>query len=672
MSCTRNCKLSSEKNACCKLQTTARPGDWEGKQQDASQETCLCNEYRALGKKSVEIMTLKKRFAFCLLLLCQVIWAQNDSINKLKEVVVSDANLKKYSNSQSVLKLNDSVINKNEALLTDLLNFNSTIYFKEYGRGMVSTVAFRGTTASQTAVIWNGININSQMNGSTDFNTISGSDYNSVSVKAGGGSVIYGSGAIGGTVHLNNDLAFYNRFETNLKLDYGSFNTIGINYKTNISNKKWSAQIGFSKNSSTNDYKYLNLYNWKGEQRWNQNGQYDIITMSANVGYKFDAKNSLKLYSQTSNTDRNTSLVSESETKTRYINGFSRNLLEYDGDFGKFTTNLKAAYIFENYQYYPDNSLNFFTYGKTESLITKADLGYQISKSTQIEAIIDYNRTKGYGSGFGDHVREISSAALLVKQDLSVEWKNEFGIRKEFTDNYESPLLFSLGSSYQFGKLYNLKLNLSRNFRIPTFNDLYWETGGNPDLKPESSYQAEIGNVFTFKNISLTQTFYYMKIKDLLQWIPGSNGIWSPQNTDKVNSYGAETLLSWKKQFGKNNFAANATYAYTASKNEDTKKQLFYVPLNKATASVSYSRNRISAYYQFMFNGFVYTTENNNPKDIINDYNVSNIGIDYDFKFLDTFKLGFQVLNLFNKEYESLEYRPMPGRNFNLYLTLKF
>lgn len=616
-------------------------------------------------------MTLRIRFAFLLLMLCQFIWAQSDSI-KLKEVVVSDANLKKFSNSQSVLKLSDSIISKNEALLTDLLNFNSTIYFKEYGRGMLSTVSFRGTTSSQTAVIWNGININSQMNGSTDFNTISGSDYNSISVKAGGGSVIYGSGAIGGTVHLNNDLAFYNRFENNLKLDYGSFNTIGLNYKTNISNEKWSAQIGFSKNSSTNDYKYLNRYTWRGEQRWNQNGQYDIITMSANAGYKIDSKNTLKLYSQFSNTDRNTSLVVETETKSKYINGFNRNLLEYDGDFGKFKTNFKTAYIFENYQYFADNSTNQYTYGKTESLITKLDLGYTLFKSTQVNGIFDYNRTKGYGSSFGDHVREISSAGLLIKQDFSTEWKNELGIRKEFTDNYKSPVLFSLGSSYQFSKLYNFKLNISRNFRIPTYNDLYWETGGNPDLKPESSYQAEIGNVFTFKNISLTQNFYYIKIKDLLQWVPGKNGIWSPINKDRVNSYGAETLLSWKKQYGKNNWSANASYAYTASKDEETKKQLFFVPYNKITASAAYSRNRISAYYQFLYNGFVYTRADNNPDEIINDYMVSNIGIDYDFKFLDSFKLGFQVLNLFNKDYESLEDRPMPGRNFNMYLTLKF
>ncbi|MFH6962055.1 TonB-dependent receptor plug domain-containing protein [Flavobacterium plurextorum] len=617
-------------------------------------------------------MTLKIRFACLFLLLCQSILAQKDSINNLKEVLVSDANLKKYSNSQSVLKLNDSIIGKNEALLTDLLNFNSTLYFKEYGRGMLSTVSFRGTTSSQTAVIWNGININSQMNGSTDFNTISGSDYNSVSVKAGGGSVIYGSGAIGGTVHLNNDMSFYKRFENNLRLDYGSFNTIGINYKTNISNEKWSAQIGFSKNSSTNDYKYLNRYTWRGEQRWNQNGQYDVITMNANVGYKINAKNSLKLYTQTSNTDRNTSLITETETKSKYVNGFNRNLLEYDGNFGKLTANFKTAYIFENYQYYADNSKNQYTYGKTESFISKADLGYTLFKSTQINGIVDYNRTKGYGSGFGDNTREIGSAALLIKQDFSTDWKNEFGIRKEFTDNYKSPVLFNLGSSYQFNKLYNLKLNLSRNFRIPTFNDLYWEQGGNPDLKPESSYQAEIGNVFTFKNISLTQTFYYIKIKDLLQWVPGSNGIWTPQNRDKVNSYGAETLLSWKKQYGKNIFGANASYAYTASKDEETKKQLFFVPFNKVTGSVSYSRNRISAYYQFLYNGFVYTRADNNPDEIIKDYTLSNIGIDYDFKFLDSFKLGIQVLNIFNENYESLEDRPMPGRNFNMYLTLKF
>ncbi len=73
-----------------------------------------------------------------------------------------------------------------------------------------------------------------------------------------------------------------------------------------------------------------------------------------------------------------------------------------------------------------------------------------------------------------------------------------------------------------------------------------------------------------------------------------------------------------------------------------------------------------------MYNDFVYTQADNDPNEIVDAYTVSNIGIDYDFKFLSSFKLGFQVLNLWNENYESLENRPMPGRNFNLYLNLKF
>src|SRR6187402_1409091 len=220
-------------------------------------------------------MTLRKLIFALFVLMCQLILAQNDSITNLKEVIASDRTLYSSNKSQSIQILNDSVINKNQSSLTNLLNYNSVLYFKEQGRGMASTVSFRGTTAAQTAVIWNGINVNSLLNGSADFNTFSSPDFNTVSVKAGGGSVSYGSGAIGGSVHLNNNLVFSNKFENDLRLDYGSFNTVGINYKVIFSNKKWSTQVGFSRNSSENDYDYVDLYTWKGVQRKNENGQYE-------------------------------------------------------------------------------------------------------------------------------------------------------------------------------------------------------------------------------------------------------------------------------------------------------------------------------------------------------------------------------------------------------------
>ncbi|MGQ7944914.1 TonB-dependent receptor plug domain-containing protein [Flavobacterium sp. WC2509] len=617
-------------------------------------------------------MTLRKLILAFFVLMCQFVSAQNDSINKLKEVIVSDRTLYSSNKSQSIQILNDSVIGKNQSTLTNLLNYNSVLYFKEYGRGMTSTVSFRGTTASQTAVVWNGINVNSLLNGSADFNTFTSSDFSAISVKAGGGSVSYGSGAIGGSVHLNNNLVFKDKFENDLRLDYGSFNTIGANYKMNLSSQKWSTQIGFSRNSSDNDYDYIGLYTWKGVQRKNENGQYATTSLSANVGYKIKPNAVLTLYSQSSNTDRNLSLVSESDSKTKYINTFSRNLLEYSETEGRFSSNYKAAYLTEQYQYFADIESNYFTFGKSESFIAKMDFGYQLIESIKLNGIVDYSSTKGFGTSFGDNTRHIGAVALKVVEKANSKWQNELGFRKEASSDYDSPFLFSLGSSYAFSSFYNLKINFSRNFRIPTFNDLYWEEGGNPDLKPESSYQTEIGNVFKYKKITLSETIYYNKIDDLIRWIPMNGDVWSPENTDRVNTYGSETILGWANSYGKNSFAINGTYAYTISKNVETGKQLFFVPYHKATASLAYSYGKFSVDYQYLYNGFVYTRSDNDPNEIIDAYQVSNVGLSYDFKFLESSKIGFQVLNVFNEKYESVEDRPMAGRNFNMYITLKF
>ena len=63
---------------------------------------------------------------------------------------------------------------------------------------MVSSASFRGTNAQQTAVVWNGININSQLTGQTDFNTLIPGNYGDVVVRSGGGSVQYGVAQLGG------------------------------------------------------------------------------------------------------------------------------------------------------------------------------------------------------------------------------------------------------------------------------------------------------------------------------------------------------------------------------------------------------------------------------------------------------------------------------------------
>ncbi len=603
--------------------------------------------------------------------MCQIICAQQNAI-LLNQVIVSDSQLKNFTNSKSKQVLNDSIIEENQASLTNLLNFNSVIYFKENGLGMVSSPSFRGTTAQQTAVIWNGININSQLNGQTDFNTITTRDFNSITVQAGGSSAIYGSSAIGGSIHLNNDLKFNQLFQNDLQLNYGSFNTLGINYKTAFANEKMSTQISFSRNSSNNDYDYIRKLDWKGNQLSNINGEFQNSNLSADFGYKFNENNILKFYSQSSVSDRNLSLITPTDSKTKYINTFNRNLINYNKFYKNLDLNFKIAYLLENYKYFDDISTNFFTFGNAETLILKSDLLYSVLESLKINAIIDYNRTNGYGSSFGSNIREISSIAFLTKYQLSKKCTSEIAIRKEITNNYESPLLFSIGSLYNFNKFYSLKINGSRNFRIPSFNDLYWENGGNLNLKPENSYQIEVGNVFNYKKNNLSQTFYYIKIDDLIRWIPNNDGNWSPINTNKVNTYGAETILNSSIKLGKENLKINATYAYTVSKNLENDKQLFYVPFNKFNTSIAYSIKKIAINYQFLYNGFVFTRSNNDPKEVIKAYKISNLSFDYDFKFFKNSKIGFQIANLLNEKYQSVEDRPLPGINFNVFINLKF
>ena len=595
-----------------------------------------------------------------------MILAQSKPAIPLNEVIVSDSQLKNFSSSQSVLKLTDSIISKNQSSLTSLLNYNTVIYFKENGLGMVSSPSFRGTTAQQTAVVWNGININSQLLGQTDFNTISTRGYNSVDVKAGGGSVVYGSGAIGGTIHLNNDLKFTNTFKNNLEIYYGDYNTLSAVYGITAATNKWSANASFTRNSSDNDFKFI------GVNDRNTNGQYYNNNLSTAIGYKLDAKNSLKFYSEIYDGERHFSLTSPYAIRTKYQDFNTRNLLAWTSSLGKSVHNLKLAYITEHYNYFEDIETEGSTSGGVKSFIAKYDFVYQFAEKASLNTILDYNKSNGVGSGVGNESRQVGGVSVLLKQSLTTKWNYELSTRKEISDVYKSPVLFSVGSTFDFSKFYQLKFNISRNYRTPTFNDLYWTGSGNPDLRPEDSYQAEVGNEFRYKDFRLMGTIYTSKIKDMIRWLPNNTGNWSPINTDNVSIYGGEALLGWVKNFNGHSLGFNGTYSYTVSLDDKNDKQLFYVPYHKLTASTSYSYKRFTAYYQFMFVGEVFTTSDNDPKSILDDYNISNFGMDYNFSKKNICKVGFKIANLWNEKYESLPSRLMPGRNLTLYLTLNY
>ena len=82
-----------------------------------------------------------------------------------------------------------------------------------------------------------------------------------------------------------------------------------------------------------------------------------------------------------------------------------------------------------------------------------------------------------------------------------------------------------------------------------------------------------------------------------------------------------------------------------------------------------YDYHRASLYYQFLFNGKVYTSSDNFYD--LDSYWISSAGLQYDFGKKKNINVLFQVFNIENKEYQNVLSRPMPGRNYNLSINFK-
>ncbi len=614
------------------------------------------------------------RIVLFFLLLCfySVAMAQTstDSIQRLDEVVLSDVKLQRYAKGFKVTVLNDSLIKKNRSSFTDLLRFNSTLYFKENGYGMVSSPSFRGTNASQTAVIWNGISINSQLTGQTDFNTINTTNFNSVVIRSGGGSVQYGSGAIGGSIHLNNTLDFKNHFNNTVSLSYGSYETKNVSYLSSYANEKFSVNIGLNYLDSDNDYKYLNT-----DER-NTNGAFTNGSVNANLGYVVSDKDVLKLYHQYFVGEREFSGTVSSQSLAKYDDENFRTMLEWSRNGDKAFSKLKVAHLQEHFKYFGNKNTENYTFGKVNTYLINYTADIDLLSHLKLKPIVAYNYYQGSGSSFGNPNRKEFSTTALLQYKPNNKWEYGFNLRQDVTSGFESPLLFSFDVAYDVSKYYKLKLNGSKNYRVPTFNDLYWQQGGNLDLVPETSYQVDLGQEITYKNAKLNLNAFYINTTDLIQWQPNDTGFWSPDNVAKTQNYGIEASLDITKHINAHQFSLQSNYAYTVSEDLETKKQLIYVPYHKANINLAYSYKRMSFFFQHLFTGEVFTTTDNlsGPFSSVDAYEVSNSGVNYQLLKTNSQQIdvSLKVNNLFNTAYENVAFRPMPDRNFNFQIQYKF
>lgn len=287
---------------------------------------------------------MKRIVTFFLISLLHQVSAQESLIDTL----FIDNQFSKVSKTAKTSNLTSDKILENSTSLSDLLRFQSNIYIKENGRGSTSSPSFRGTLASHTAFVWNGININSIFLGQGDINNLNPLSYENVGIKFGGGSVIYGSGAIGGSIHLNNSLDYNKGFEGTVFSEYGSFATINSLVRGKFSNENFSFNADINHSQSKNDFEIT-------EKKFiNRNGEYQNTSFNLGLGYKINPNNELYWQSQYYDSDQHYPIFSENQTKTKYQVQTIRSLAGWKLRSGQFKNNLKFAYLEDNFQYFSD------------------------------------------------------------------------------------------------------------------------------------------------------------------------------------------------------------------------------------------------------------------------------------------------------------------------------
>ena len=593
-----------------------------------------------------------------------VILHQYSAQETLIDTVFIDNQFSKVGKTAKISQINSEQILENSTSLSDLLRFQSNIYIKENGRGATSSPSFRGTGAQRTAFVWNGINVNSIFLGQGDINNLNLLSYENVGIKFGGGSVIYGSGAIGGSVHLNNTLDFNKGFHGSLFLEYASFGTLNSFIKTKFSNEKLSFSFSANHSKSDNDYEVA-------EKKFiNRNGEYQNTGFNLGLAYKINENNEFYWQTQHYDSNQHYPIFDENQTKTKYLVQTFRSLAGWKLNSNKIKNDLKLVYLEDNFQYFGDITKAKSSGGTGKQYIVRNDLDYFLSNKSSLNLISEYqyNQGEGYQSGIQNPKRNQVNLSLLYRNEQLAKFYWELGAKYDFVEGYESPFLFSASGKYKVNDLYQTSVNISRNFKAPTFNDLFWTPGGNPDLTAETSYQAEMSHYFSYQNFKLEITPYYIKMKDMIQWVPVTPAIWSPINVDKVNFYGLEAELSFRKNWTNQKLKSQISYSYTKAIDQETKNQLSYVPAHQVNFNTNYQYKIVGLFFQALYNSKRFT--DNFENNFLKDFLVLNAGLH--INPIKNIQVGFKVNNIANQIYETVNYYFMPKRNYAINLKLNF
>ena len=589
-------------------------------------------------------------------------------------------------------KLDSSILhNYLTSSLSDLLSLQTSVFIKTYGQGGLSTASFRGTSSSHTAVVWDNIVLNTPMSGQLDFSQFPVFFIDDIKLIYGGGSLTCSSGGLGGNIKLENKIPV-EKFKLNILQQIGSFSTYGSFFDVGFKIQNLYSRTRLMIKQSENNFPFKN--NTKGNDEYpieiRKDAAFKQYGMLQEFYYTLNSSDifGFKIFVLQNNREIPQPIVvlpiEKNENQTNKDYHINLNWKHYKT---KSKLETFAAYS-KSLLDYTNKVANIISENKEKIFYSKIKYEYFINQKTTIttELSNDYVQinTNNYLSlKKRNQFSVFAGISKKIIENLSI---NAY-FREELVNEALQPILPGLGIEYSLLKNKNLKIksNFTKNYHLPSLNDLYWYPGGNDKLLPEEGFSVESGLSYelsrnkTLKSISEI-TFFHNNISNWILWQPDPVfRYWTPLNLKNVHTQGVEYSLSLIFQICKIKLNINADYAYTIAKNLKPinlndltiNKQLIYTPIHTLNNGIKVEYENYFIYFVNQYIGKRYTNTSNTrymPSYLLSEL---QMGINFPIKN-QTLLFKFTINNLFDVDYQAIAWHPMPGRNFEFQLLYNF
>ncbi len=239
----------------------------------------------------------------------------------------------------------------------------------------------------------------------------------------------------------------------------------------------------------------------------------------------------------------------------------------------------------------------------------------------------------------------------------------------------------SLSFSYEVTRGIHIRAFVKDGFRVPTFNDLYYDRVGSISLVPEKAFQSGLGAAWQGKAgralVDVTADAYFNRVKDKIVAIP-TMFVWRMRNLGRVDMAGVEVSAGMSLPLGgEYSLRTDASFSFlravdvTDPSAKNYRHQIQYTPKSSGSFSASIFKDGFSLNYTLIAVGRRYFLPQNLEVNALEGYFDHNLAIRKSVPFrLCKLTLAAEALNLAGVNYEIVHSYPMPGRQFRISATV--